>query len=923
MQSTLQPNYGRCRPCCWGLYVKQTQTAVPLKSLDISINIIHNTARVFYTQVYYNEANSLLESEFFFPISPDACFDSFEAKFADTTIKGVIKKKEEAKEEYKEAIAQGRTAAYSEINEETGDIMKVSVGNIPPQTEISIVYSYIQKLEVSLSKFWCFRLFSTITPRYNGNINEILQADISLLADYPRISKNNSQAYPWTIKAEIQSPSPITLLESPTHKIIPTYGNENHTCSITFDPSSISHPNKDFVLLYSNGKEGEKVDYVLTPFEEGYCAMVTLKADFNDKESVKGAYEQVVKPKAKEAGSQYSMKSIKGEYIFLLDRSGSMRGERITMALSSLQLFLRSLPQDSYFNIVSFGSNFNLMHPESVQYSQQTLSSANDQLKGFSANMGGTEIYRALHTVFSAPLKKGYPRSVFLLTDGAVSNTHQVLELIKDNSEKARVFTIGVGNGCSPELITKGASNGKGKHEFVSDSKEIYEKVISLLNASLSPSYSDLSLEATNFDAVVKSVSPNPGSLPFLLDGQAVTFFMLLREAAFDDSQKMSVKLKLYDTTIQDYRTIEAVLEKDNAMNHELIPKLAIHDMMKRLEEAQKDTTKKETDVVLWLNDKEEIKAALIELSLKYGILCKETAFFCDIKGNDDVVKSFKQEKVVVPAITSVDYEHADRFRSLASSNKMAYGGAPTAGYKMKKEAAVMRSAMPQASATLSRRSDQSAELHLASAPMKKSGPGAFSKLASGAVNAVSSLFSGLKGTSASKTLSNNEFESASRGYYSDALSKNERKKVTKVAEKEQEKKEKVLARESDSRSGSRPGTVPSMQAYDSKSMASPSFSGHSYLEAVMKQSFEGYWDQNDTELLKVILKSGKLPEVPSQVSTPVAWMTILVLLWLEVACKNDKNAWALIHQKGSEWLKSVGIEYEDVKNLGESHIKA
>ena len=95
MISNKRVAYGCFNPLSWGLYVRETQKAVPLKSLDISINIIHNTARVFYTQVYYNEDNSLLESDFFFPISPDACFDSFEAKFNNTTIKGVIKKKEE------------------------------------------------------------------------------------------------------------------------------------------------------------------------------------------------------------------------------------------------------------------------------------------------------------------------------------------------------------------------------------------------------------------------------------------------------------------------------------------------------------------------------------------------------------------------------------------------------------------------------------------------------------------------------------------------------------------------------------------------------------------------------------------------------------------------------------------------------------
>ena len=58
---------------------------------------------------------------------------------------------------------------------------------------------------------------------------------------------------------------------------------------------------------------------------------------------------------------------------------------------------------------------------------------------------------------------------MFLLTDGGVSDTEAVLSMIKKKTKYCRVHSIGIGNGCSLNLIEGSAQNGKGKSILISD----------------------------------------------------------------------------------------------------------------------------------------------------------------------------------------------------------------------------------------------------------------------------------------------------------------------------------------------------------------------------------------------------------------------------------------------------------------------
>lgn len=65
------------------------------------------------------------------------------------------------------------------------------------------------------------------------------------------------------------------------------------------------------------------------------------------------------------------------EYIFLVDRSGSMDYGRIAMARKTMVMLLRSLPtHGTHFNIFSFGGHCDSLWPDSIIYDQYALGAA-------------------------------------------------------------------------------------------------------------------------------------------------------------------------------------------------------------------------------------------------------------------------------------------------------------------------------------------------------------------------------------------------------------------------------------------------------------------------------------------------------------------------------------------------------------------
>ena len=80
-----------------------------------------------------------------------------------------------------------------------------------------------------------------------------------------------------------------------------------------------------------------------------------------------------------------------------------------------------------------------------------------------------------------------------MLTDGGVGDPDKVVNAIKENcsagGERARMFTFGVGSGCSRDLVIRSAKAGAGSYSFAenTDLMSLREKTISALQRAAEP----------------------------------------------------------------------------------------------------------------------------------------------------------------------------------------------------------------------------------------------------------------------------------------------------------------------------------------------------------------------------------------------------------------------------------------------------
>ena len=438
-------------PC--GLIVKQegSTIGIPLVSVDVSIKIVSIGAEVTLRQKFVNNSKEKIQTTYFFPVETKVAVHFFKANLNGRVITSVVKGKHEAREEFAEAVSNNQTALL--LEEVKSDIMEIYVGNFEAESECEITVKYIQEVDNQEGNPR-FTLPTTIAPRYIPHGDENADKMMSLNFQYS-VMKD----IPISVQVDVFMKTLIKSISSPTHTLTETLKPIKEKDMLYHSKVELKCGtdvmDRDFVLVYE--AEANDTVCVVEKGEDSTAVMLSFTPDL-------------------------SIDETKCEFIFLVDCSGSMAGRSIEKACDALKIFVRSLPEDCFFNIYRFGSTFNKFFKKSKVYNDSSIEEATSCIKKTFSNLGGTEILCPLQEILKCPTPSGYKKQVIILTDGQVSNTSQVISLIKESD--SRVFSLGIGAAASRELVKGMASAGKGVSSFCTLYEPMHNKVITLLNAA-------------------------------------------------------------------------------------------------------------------------------------------------------------------------------------------------------------------------------------------------------------------------------------------------------------------------------------------------------------------------------------------------------------------------------------------------------
>ena len=420
--------------------------AVKVTLVEASINIQQQVATTILDLHLENPAGRRQEAELLVPVPDGAVIRGFDFEGSAKEPTAVLLPKDEAKRTYSDIVAKVKDPALLEF-----------IGwNLVRSSVFPVEARGTQRVRLT---------YENILPAVGQRVDYVL----------PR-SESVEYNAPWRISINVSSKSPISTLYSPSHEIEVTESTDKQIrARLANSAARIPGPLHLTYLIPQEGMTATMFAYPDPNIGGGYFLLLAG-----------------VPPRPKDAAA------IPREVTVVLDRSGSMAGEKLDQVIAATRQVVAGLDESEYFNIIVYNEGVDVFASKPVKKTARSQKEAFKWLQSVNAR-GGTNIHDALVESLRSKPAHGTLPIVLFLTDGLPTIGQTSEKVIRQtatvaNKHQRRIFTFGVGVDVNTPLLTVLARESRGTSTFVLPKEDVEVKMARVFTALSGPILADTTL---------------------------------------------------------------------------------------------------------------------------------------------------------------------------------------------------------------------------------------------------------------------------------------------------------------------------------------------------------------------------------------------------------------------------------------------
>lgn len=187
------------------------------------------------------------------------------------------------------------------------------------------------------------------------------------------------------------------------------------------------------------------------------------------------------------------------QYVFVLDKSGSMSGTKIVQAKAAFNSMIELLQPNDLFNVVAFDTNILTLWVEPQSASAASIEDAQNWVSNTNAG-GGTNFHGAMMTSLDMMIPGDDVKAIIMLSDGhptgEITSLSGILSAVEEaNDMGVSISTVAFGSDSDVNLMANLAAQNDGFFVFIQPDEDAAARLVEFYSEFATPIADSYSIE--------------------------------------------------------------------------------------------------------------------------------------------------------------------------------------------------------------------------------------------------------------------------------------------------------------------------------------------------------------------------------------------------------------------------------------------